>query len=104
MPGKDVYLLGQVADYNFDDTARMYYNAEKGVYEKTLFLKQGYFDYMYVTIDRDDPKRRPDFSETEGNIWETENDYMILVYYRPLAGRVDELIGFTRLSSFIEGR
>ena len=54
---------------------------------------------MYVTIDRNDPKARPSFDETEGNLWETENEYMILVYYRELAGRADELIGFTKVSS-----
>lgn len=98
-PGQDIFLFGQLTDYNLDDTAKMKYNAEKGVYESTLFLKQGYYDYMYVTIDQDDRKRIPSFNETEGNLWETENEYMILVYYRPLAGRVDELIGLTRLSS-----
>jgi hypothetical protein len=79
----------------------MQYNAEKGVYETSLFLKQGYYDYMYVTIDQNDPKRIPSFADTEGNIWETENEYMILVYYRPLGGRADELIGMTRLSSLV---
>jgi len=96
---KDVYLLGQLDDYNLDPDAKMTYNAEKGVYETSLFLKQGYFDYMYVTVDRNNPKARPTFDGTEGNLWETENEYMILVYYRQLAGRADELIGFTKLSS-----
>ncbi len=54
---------------------------------------------MYVTVDRDDPKRSASFAQTEGNLWETENEYLILVYYRPLAGRADELIGYTRLNS-----
>lgn len=100
-PGQDIFLFGQLSDYNLDDTAKMRYNADKGVYEKTLFLKQGYYDYMYVAIDQDDHKRIPGFQETEGNLWETENEYMILVYYRPLAGRVDELIGLTRLNSLV---
>jgi hypothetical protein len=98
-PAQDVYLFGQLNDYNLDDTAKMVYNADQGVYQTSLFLKQGYYDYMYVTIDRDDPKRKASFQETEGNLWETENEYTILVYYRPLAGRVDELIGITRLNS-----
>ncbi len=98
-PGQDVFLFGQLNDYNLDDTARMVYNADQGVYQTTLFLKQGYYDYMYVTLDRNDPKKIAGFQETEGNLWETENEYTILVYYRPLAGRVDELIGMTRLNS-----
>jgi hypothetical protein len=101
MPGKDVYVIGQLTDFNLDPGSKMQYNAEKGVYETSLFLKQGYYDYMYVTIDQNDPKRIPSFADTEGNIWETENEYMILVYYRPLGGRADELIGMTRLSSLV---
>lgn len=98
-PNKDVYLFGALNNYDLKDEAKMKYNAEKGVYETSLFLKQGYFDYMYVTIDKNDRKHQASFEETEGNLWETENEYMILVYYRPLAGRADELIGFTRLNS-----
>lgn len=98
---EDVYLFGQLTDYNLDDTAKMKYNPDKGIYETTLFLKQGYYDYMYVTIKHDDPKRTPTFADTEGDLWESENEYMILVYYRPLAGRADELIGLTRLNSLI---
>lgn len=96
---KDVYLFGQLTGYRFDDASKMKYNADKGVYETSLFLKQGYYDYMYVTIDHNDRKRTPSFTYTEGNLWETENEYMILVYYRPLAGRADELIGMTRFTS-----
>ncbi|MBO9572020.1 MAG: DUF5103 domain-containing protein [Chitinophagaceae bacterium] len=100
-PGQEIFLFGQLTDYNLDDTAKMKYNAAEGVYETTLFLKQGYYDYMYVTIDRDDPKRMASFVDTEGDLWETENEYTILVYYRPLAGRVDELIAITRINSRI---
>jgi hypothetical protein len=98
-PDKDVFLFGQLTDYNLNDTAKMKYNAEKGVYETSLFLKQGYYDYMYVTIDHEDPKHLASFTETEGDLWESENEYTILVYYRPLGGRADELIGFSRLNS-----
>ena len=98
-PGKDIFLFGQLSNYNLDDTAKMKYNAEKGVYETSLLLKQGYYDYMYVTKDHDDPRHMASFSETEGDLWETENEYSILVYYRPLGGRADELIGYSRINS-----
>ncbi|MFM2137903.1 MAG: hypothetical protein RJA57_210, partial [Bacteroidota bacterium] len=39
---------------------------------------------------------------TEGNYWGSENQYMILVYFRPFGGRSDELIGFTRIGSLIQ--
>jgi hypothetical protein len=98
---KDVFVFGQLSNYDLRDQAKMQYNADKGVYETTLFLKQGYYDYMYVTIDKNDPKRKASFEVTEGNLWESENEYMILVYYRALAGRADQLIGVARLNSLI---
>lgn len=101
IPGKEVYLLGALNDYNLSPSAKMTFNPDKGAYEKSLFLKQGYYDYMYVTMDADDRRRQASFEETEGNLWETENEYMILVYYRPLGGRADELIGMNRINSVV---
>jgi len=99
LAGRDLFLFGELTNYNTDDSAKMAFNNEKGMYEKTLFLKQGYYNYNYVTIDQNDKKRMPSFEHTEGNYWETENNYTILVYYRALAGRADELIGITNINS-----
>lgn len=96
---KDVFIFGALSDYDLRDQAKMTYNADKGVYETSLFLKQGYFDYMYVTIDKKDAKRKAGFDVTEGNLWETENEYSILVYFRELAGRADRLIAVARINS-----
>jgi hypothetical protein len=98
---KDVFVFGGLNNYDLRDQSKMVYNADKGVYETSLFLKQGYFDYMYVTIDKKDGKRKAVFDITEGNLWETENEYMIIVYYRELAGRSDRLIGVTRVNSLM---
>lgn len=98
-PSKDIYLFGELTNYDLRESAKMKYDAERGVYTSDLFLKQGYYDYSYVTIDRNDPKRLPSFDDTEGNYWESENEYTILVYFRDLAGRVDELIGIAKVNS-----
>ncbi|RYY18246.1 MAG: DUF5103 domain-containing protein [Chitinophagaceae bacterium] len=100
IPNKDIFLFGKLSDYNLNDSAKMKYNVETGVYERSLFLKQGYYDYSYVTIDRGDPKRKPGFELSEGNYWETENEYTILMYYRGVAERYDQLIGMTTVNSF----
>ena len=96
---KDVYLLGKLTDYAQTDSIRMNFNAGKGLYETDVVLKQGYYNYMYVTVDRDDSTRRPSFEFTEGNSTETENDYTILVYYRSMGGRVDQLVGIAKMNS-----
>ena len=97
MPDRQVYLFGELTGYGQDDNAKMRFNTEKGVYETELLLKNGYYDYSYITTDRSNP--RPSFDYTEGSFWETENDYTILVYYRAIGGRTDELIGLTRVNS-----
>jgi hypothetical protein len=98
-PDKDIYLFGQFTDYGVDDSARMNFNAITGRYETSLFLKQGFYNYAYITVDRNDPDRKASFELTEGNHLETENDYMILVYYRALGGRADELVGVLKFNS-----
>ncbi len=96
IPGKDVYLFGELTNYGMDAKAKMVFNQEKGVYETDLLLKNGHYDYDYVTIDNNGI---PSFELTEGNLWDTENSYTILVYYRAINGRADELIGVAHVNS-----
>jgi hypothetical protein len=93
---KDIYLFGQLTDYRFTDSLKMQFNPAKGVYETRLFMKQGYYDYTYIAMDRGNPSSR---SEMDGNYYETENLYTILVYYKSFIGRADELIGIATFDS-----
>jgi hypothetical protein len=97
-PATDVHLFGEVTNYAQGNEGLMEFNEDKGVYEKTLYLKQGYYNYQYVTMPAG-KKNYPDFSTTEGNNWTTENNYTILVYYRPFGARADELIGHASVNS-----
>ena len=96
--GNDVYIFGELTDYGKDSSAKMKFNPENGAYEKTLFIKQGFYNYAYVTKPANG-KGFPDFSQTEGDHWTTENAYTVLVYYRPFGARADELIGGASLNS-----
>ncbi len=93
---KDIYLAGQLTNYEFNDKTRMIFNAEKGMYETTAFLKQGYYSYTYIAVDKNDPANRRDL---EGDYWETENSYTILMYYKSFTDRSDQLIGVGRINS-----
>jgi hypothetical protein len=95
--GKDLFLYGEMTNYELTDRYKLQYNDTLGGYQKQLFLKQGYYDYMYIL--RDQKTGKTDALETEGNWWETENNYMLLIYYRPLGGRADELVGITQVNS-----
>lgn len=96
---KDIYVLGQFTGDALNDSAKMVFNAEKGRYEASFLMKQGYYNYGYVTVDRGDGARGASFEQTEGNHLETENIYTILVYYRALGARADELVGLVKLNS-----
>lgn len=99
--GQDLYIFGEITQYAQNGSGKMEFNKERGAYEKKLLLKQGYYNYAYVTLPAH-KKGYPDFSQTEGNYWGTENSYVVLVYFRPFGARADELIGFTTLNSILQ--
>jgi Domain of unknown function (DUF5103) len=94
--GKDVYMAGQLTDYAYNTKTKMVYNAEKGLYECTVLLKQGYYNYAYITADQNNPAQK---NMLEGNYWETENSYIILMYYKAFSDRADQLIGVAKINS-----
>lgn len=100
--GYDMYIFGELTDYECNEINKLTYNGPRQAYEGTLFLKQGFYNYVYGLIDRTTGKFSTEF--TEGNSWETENDYTVLVYYRALGGRSDELIGMMKLNSMTSRR
>lgn len=95
-PDKDLYLFGQLTDYKLNASTKMEFNPEKGMYEGTQFLKQGYYNYSYMLVDKNNPAKQ---AELEGDYWETENTYTILVYYKSFTDQADQLIGIGKLST-----
>ncbi len=96
---KNLYILGQMTGYQTNNSTQLQWNENLGVYEGSLLLKQGYYTYEFCTKDIGNPKMLPQMNVTEGNYWETENDYTILVYYRSFSDRSDELIGVQNINS-----
>ena len=98
--GKSIYVFGELTNYEQNDASKMLFNEQKGVYEKEIYLKQGYYNYSYVTLtDKKQTGLPASLENTEGNFWGTENGYMVMVYFRPFGARADELVGFTRVNS-----
>ena len=75
----------------------MLYNKESRRYECLMRLKQGFYNYKFVAVDRETGEL--DEGLISGNYWETENNYKALVYYKDLGARYDRLIGFGEASS-----
>ena len=64
---KELYIIGKMTDYKLDnESTRMKFNAVKGVYENSLFLKQGYYNYAYVTVDHHDAALQHAFLRLHG--------------------------------------
>jgi hypothetical protein len=92
-----IYIFGALADWSYSEENRMIYNFHRKGYEKTLLLKQGYYNYHYMTLF--EHSKWGDVSFIEGNHWETENDYTILIYYREPADLFERLIGVAQFNS-----
>jgi len=99
--GYDMYIFGELTSYECNESNKMVYNPSTGAYEGTLFLKQGFYNYIYGLIDKTVPNSKFNTEYTEGNYWEAENNYTILIYFRPLGGRSDELVGMATLNSML---
>jgi hypothetical protein len=95
----DLIIMGELTNYGKDKDAQMIFNPEKGVYEAKLRLKQGYYDYCYSIRQYKNGKPFYNSLQTEQNTWETENAYTVLVYFRALGGRYDELVAIRQFNS-----
>lgn len=92
----DVYIYGQMSDYQLNDSTKMIFNPEKGLYEKSLFLKQGYYSYTYLFAPKDQLEV---IEERDGNNFEAENSYTVFIYYKGFADRNDQLIGVAKINT-----
>lgn len=91
----DVYVSGVWTNEATTPQYAMTYNEIDGQYEAMLKLKQGYYSYRYVVVDQDNRLRN---AKPEGNFYQTENKYQILVYHRPVGGRTDKLVGYKEIN------
>jgi len=91
-----VYVLGALSDWQLKDEFRLRYDSLQQRYTGQALLKQGYYSYSYAVA----PKAAgapPDEVYFEGTHQETENQYDLLVYYRPPGTRTDLLIAYRAL-------
>lgn len=87
----DMYIIGALNDGRLDERNKMQYNFGARGYELSLFLKQGYYNYLYGIRERGNPAASTEL--TEGNHWDTLNEYLVLFYYRQPGTSHDQLIG-----------
>jgi hypothetical protein len=89
--GGNMFVAGALSDWTFDTKSIMTYDPDKAQYQSSMLLKQGWYNYEYLFLKQGDKTAEP--SVFEGNHYETENDYLILVYYRNPRERYDRVVG-----------
>jgi hypothetical protein len=94
----ELHLQGDFT-HGFTAENRLTYNAQTHAYECVMLLKQGAYNYQYLCV-MPAAQSHPAGSTLpiEGNFFETENQYLILVYHRPFGERYDRLIGMQQVS------
>ncbi len=85
---QDVYVIGAFNGYDKSSENKMDYDADKGLYTRRTLLKQGFYNYEYWVDSPDNP------NQIEGDYFQTENMYEVLVYYRPFQPNADLLVGY----------
>jgi len=93
---EEVYLLGDFTQWLYTSKNKLNYNPDSKCYEANLLLKQGFYNYQYITVNA---SGEASVKPIEGSFSETENDYLILVYYRGLSDDYDRIIGVVQTNS-----
>lgn len=88
---QDIYVTGMFNNYSLSPEYKMDYNTDKGVFEKAVMIKQGFTNFQYTIADK---KGVIDYENAiDGNFYQTENEYTILVYYKESTDRYQRVIG-----------
>ena len=89
--GREVYLVGGLTNWLLTPQNKMEYDFETNLYTHTLLLKQGYYNYQYLVVEEGAVSGT--VLPVEGSFGRTENDYLILIYFRSTGQRYDRLVG-----------
>ncbi len=97
---KDIYILGELSNWQYTDNNKLHYNQKKQMYEGSLFLKQGYYEYWYSVVTKEN--KVGTIVPIEGNHWQTNNNYSIYIYYHNRMPEYDRLVGYKKINSQID--
>ncbi|MDR0724500.1 MAG: DUF5103 domain-containing protein [Prevotellaceae bacterium] len=89
-----IFLFGELTNWSVSNRYEMLYL--DGSYKCIVPLKQGFYNYQYVILDKNG---NPDMYAAEGCFYETENVYNVYVYYRLPEHRYDRLTALQRVKN-----
>lgn len=92
----DVYVFGGLTNHQFKDEFKLTYNSNYNVYEGSILLKQGFYDYYFALKT---PNGAVDIPYFEGNHFETVNNYTVITYLRDQIADYDRIVGYFSFGS-----
>jgi hypothetical protein len=96
LKGKDIYVYGNFNNYQITEENKMTYNPKTYRYENQILLKQGFYNYNYISLNQYNEISTTDIN---GSFDETENEYIVLVYYSKFGSYYDRVIGMGKANS-----
>lgn len=99
MKNKSVYITGMFNNYSLSPESKMDFDAKNNIFEKAILIKQGFTNYQFQVAD--DKGNIDAENAIDGNFWQTENEYTLLVYYRDNNDRYERVIGKASANSII---
>lgn len=88
--GGQLFVYGAYSGYQLTKEFRCAWDDSTHCYRARAMMKQGFADYCYAFLP--DGSTVPDLTLVEGNHYDTENDYLVLVYLKDHVARADRLI------------
>lgn len=85
-PNNKIFIYGELSNWQKLPDFQMEYNYKYNTYQKTVLLKQGYYNYSFVLENES-------IFPIDGSFYDTENDYIIYVYLHDFRMNYDKLIG-----------
>ena len=86
----DFYVTGLFNQHQPQSHHKLKYDSVNNLHQVTIRLKQGLYNYKYIAIDSVGQRLE---NGVGGSHWETENEYLALVYLRRFGDRYDRLVG-----------
>ena len=92
----NVYLLGRFNNFMTNENYKLKYDEKSKSYKGSFLFKQGFYNYKYGYTNSLKPNTINYF---EGNFWETENLYTVLIFHKKNNEKYFKLIGEKTIKS-----
>ncbi len=89
-----IFVVGRFNNWELSERYQLFYDEKLVLYHIGLLLKQGVYNYTFVSPNIDGT-----IKNLLGNFSETENDYYIFIYYKDDRLQTDRAVGWVRINT-----